>query len=106
MDTENFISEQSYENMSYEEKVQSVLADAAVVQEKSDKLINQFYIDHDEADILSIINLIISKGNPKNKNFLEDFKKKFEVGEIGLQEISRYNDLYDQHKVLLLRGGK
>lgn len=103
---EQLYAEATYEAMSYEEKVQLVLTDAAIVQEKSDKLINQFYIDHDQADLFSIINLIMKKGNPKNKSFLEDFMKKYEGGEIGLQEIGRYNDLYDQHKALLVKGGK
>lgn len=97
---------QSYEKMSYEQKIQWVLDEAADVQEKSDKLINQFYLDHDQTDIFSIIDLIIKKGNPKNKEFLEEFMNKYKGGDIGLQEISRYNDLYDQHKSLLVEGGK
>lgn len=90
----------------YEENVQLVLEEAATVQKKADRLVSQFYVNHEKADIISIINLIISKGNPKNREFLEEFKRKYEVGDISLQEIGRYNDLYDLHKPLLVEEGK
>lgn len=87
-------------NLNYEEEVQQVLHDAAIVREKMQKLVNRFYVEHDEADVLSVIDLIYQKGNPKNREFLDDFKSKMKTGELSLQEIQRYNDLQDQHKPL------
>lgn len=88
--------------MSYEEEIQSTLEEQAKLEEKSRKLIDQFYINHEQADVFSIIDIIINMGNPKNIEFLKKFKEKFCNGELTLPDIARYNDLYEMHKPILL----
>lgn len=90
--------------ISYEDEVQDVLKESAIVEEKVTKLVNRFYVEHDKADIFSIIDLIYEKGNPKNREFLDEFKLKYDKGDLTLKEIARYNDLYDQHRTLLLKA--
>ena len=90
----------------YEDRVQEALHEYAIVQEKLERLVNEFYVNHEEADLFQIIDYIIKKGNPKNKGFLEDFKRKFTAGELELTDINHYNDLYDQHQKLLVEGGR
>lgn len=87
-------------NLNYEDEVQQALLEAANLQKKMIELVNRFYVEHEKADVLSVIDLIYQKGNPKNREFLDDFKVKFEIGELSLEEIQRYNDLQDQHKPL------
>lgn len=93
----------SEEKRKYEEEVQDTLLEEAELKKKAKRLVDLFYINHDRADVCSVIDLICEKGNPKNREFLNSFKKKMEDGELDLQEIARYNDLYDQHKILLIK---
>ncbi len=90
------------DKINYEDEIQQVLAEMAAIEKKAQALVNRFYVEHKKADVYSIIDLIYTRGNPKNREFLDKFKEKFDGGDLTLMEISRYNDLYDQHKQMLL----
>ena len=88
----------------YLENVQEALVEIAYIDEKVSQLVNGFYVYHEQVDLFSRIDIIIKRGNPKNKEFLEQFKIKYCDGSINLMDISRYYDLYEQYKPILIGG--
>lgn len=63
-----------------------------------EKLKEMFYSEYDKITIFSLIELVIEKGHPAEKSFVEEFKQTYENDNFTDNEINVFNKLLKKYK--------
>lgn len=86
----------------YEKQLNTTLKVASQYTKEREKLKNMFYDEYDSPTIYSLINLLVDKGHPIEKNFAKSFQNLYESGNFSESEVKEFERLKQKYKEALV----
>lgn len=78
--------------------IKMALEEKARFNDKIDILIDRFYKENPNLEILKIIDLVISSGAPRYRKSMEIFKDRYENDCLEIEDTFFYLDMYEMNK--------
>ena len=79
-------------------EVDKHLKKQAVLDEKSEKIIDLFLKEHGRTEIYGLIDYVVTCGAPKHFKAIDEFKTNYDENHLSVKDIKTYLDILDVHK--------
>ena len=86
-----------FEN-TFDKQLEKTLRIGAQYTLECEKLKEKFCDEYDKATIMTLLELIITKGHPSEQNFANEFKKHYESDNYNDKEMSTFKKMFSKYK--------
>ncbi len=84
--------------ITFDKQLEKTLKLGSQYETELEKLKDKFCNEYDSVSISALLELLISKGHPSEKNFAKEFKQHYESDNYNDKEISVFKKMFSKYK--------